>query len=314
MHEGMEDNNKTLATEIILLGFSDDFRINIVLFLVFFSIYLVTVIGNVFMILLILISPKLHMPMYFFLCNLSVIDLFYSCSALPKLLVDLFSTERIISLFGCGIQVYISAFLGDMECLLLALMAYDRYIAICHPLHYPILMRWKVCCQLAITLWIISFFISVVPSLLIPVKICNPNRLNHFMCEVIAIIKLSCDNIYLSQLMIFSVSFFTLLFPFLFITITYICIISSVLKIQSVERSKAFSTCSSHITVVVMFYWTAMVMYFGSSSHYSTNQEKYVAVFYAIMIPMLNPLIYSLKNREVKKAFLSHMTLCSLKC
>ncbi|KAM4043905.1 olfactory receptor 2B6-like [Anomaloglossus baeobatrachus] len=232
--------------------------------------------------------------------------------ALPKLLVDLFSTERIISIAGCGIQLYISLFLGDTECLLLALMAYDRYIAICNPLHYPVLMRWRVCCQLATMVWITSFFISVVPSLLMPMRLCSPNRLNHFMCEVIAVIKLSCDNIYLNQLAIFSISFFTLLLPFLFIIITYICIISTVLNIQSVERIKAFFTCSSHVIVVVMFYCTAMAMYFGPSSQYSTNQEKYISVFYVLIIPMLNPLIYSLKNKEVTKTFLSHLGFRSL--
>lgn len=309
--EGMEAN-KTLATEVILLGFSDDFRINIVLFLFFFTIYFVTVIGNFLMIFLILISPQLHIPMYLFLCNLSIIDLCYSSAAMPKLLVDLFSTERIISLGGCGIQVYVSIFLGDTECLLLALMAYDRYIAICHPLHYPMLMRWAMCCRLAALVWIMSFLISVVPSLLMPMKACNPNRVNHFMCEVIAVIKLSCENIYLNEVVIFSISFFTLLLPFLFIIITYICIISSVLKIQSVERSKAFSTCTSHIIVVVMFYSTAMVMYFGPSSQYSTDQEKYISVFYVIIIPMVNPLIYSLKNKEVKKTFMSQMGSRSL--
>ncbi|XP_069830393.1 olfactory receptor 2B6-like [Dendropsophus ebraccatus] len=300
--EGMEAN-KTLATEVILLGFSFDFRINIALFLIFFIIYFVTVFGNLLMIILIMISPRLHIPMYFFLCNLSIIDLFYSSSALPKLLMDLLSTQRIISLGGCGIQIYVSLFLGDTECLLLALMAYDRYLAICHPLHYPMLMRWAACYRLAALVWFTSFFISVVPSLLMPMKACNPNKINHFMCEVIAVIKLSCGNIYMNELIIFSISFFTLLLPFLFIIITYICIISSVLKIHSVERSKAFSTCTSHIIVVVMFYSTAMVMYFGPSSQYSTDQEKYISVFYVIIIPMLNPIIYSLKNKEVKNRF-----------
>ncbi|XP_072000321.1 olfactory receptor 2B6-like [Engystomops pustulosus] len=231
---------------------------------------------------------------------------------MPKLLVDLFSTHRIISVSGCCVQVYISVFLGDTECYLLALMAYDRYMAICHPLNYHMLMRREVCCCLVAIVWIMSFFISVVPSLLMPIDFCNPNKINHFMCEVIAVIKLSCDNIYMNQLVIFSISFFTLLLPFSFIIVTYGFIISSVLKIQSVERSKAFSTCTSHIIVVVMFYCTAMVMYFGPSSQYSTDQEKYISVFYVLIIPMLNPLIYSLKNKEVKKTFLSRVGFRSL--
>ncbi|KAG8536940.1 hypothetical protein GDO81_025375, partial [Engystomops pustulosus] len=279
----MDAFNKTLATEVILLGFSDNFLVNVILFFFFLIVYFVTVVGNFLMILLFFISPQLHIPMYFFLCNLSFIDLCYSSTSMPKLLVDLFSTRRIISLGGCGIQVYISVFLGDTECLLLALMAYDRYMAICHPLNYHVLMRWVVCYRLVAFVWIMSFLISVVPSLLMPMNVCNPNKINHFMCEIIAVVKLSCDNIYMNQLVIFSMSFFTFLFPFSFIIITYVFIISSVLKIQSVVRSKAFSTCTSHIIVVVMFYCTAMTMYFGPSSQYSTDQEKYISVFYVLI-------------------------------
>ncbi|KAM5164232.1 olfactory receptor 13C3-like [Mantella aurantiaca] len=300
----MEINNRTLASEIVLLGFSKNVKINISLFLLFSVVYLITVIGNGLMICAILLSPHLHIPMYFFLCNLSFIDFFYSSSAMPKLLVDLLSRDRTISITGCGIQVYISIFLGDTECLVLALMAYDRYVAICRPLYYPILMRWRVCICFASFVWISSFLISVVPSLLMPMRVCNPNQINHFMCEIIAVIKLSCDSIYMNQLVIFSISFFTLLLPFMLIICSYICIISSVLRIHSVELSKTFSTCASHITVVVLFYGTAMVMYFGPSSQYSTDQEKFISVFYVIVIPMLNPLIYSLKNKEVKRAFL----------
>ncbi|XP_018425356.1 PREDICTED: olfactory receptor 2A12-like [Nanorana parkeri] len=303
------NNNRTLATEVVLLGFSKNPKINAALFLLFSVVYLTTIIGNGLMICIILISPHLHIPMYFFLCNLSFIDFFYSSTAMPKLLVDLVSRDRTISIAGCGIQVYISVFLGDTECFILALMAYDRYVAICRPLYYPILMRWSACVWLASFVWILSFLISVVPSLLMPMRVCNPNQINHFMCEVIAVIKLSCDNIYVNQLVIFSISFFTLLLPFTLIVCSYVCIISSVLKIHSVERSKTFSTCTSHITVVGLFYGTAMVMYFGPSSQYSTDQEKFISVFYVLVIPMLNPLIYSLKNEKVKKAFLLDKSL-----
>nr|DBA25530.1 TPA: hypothetical protein GDO54_009908 [Pyxicephalus adspersus] len=300
----METSNRTLATEVVLLGFSKNGIINIALFIFFSMVYLITIIGNGLMICVILFSPHLHIPMYFFLCNLSFIDFFYSSTAMPKLLVDLLSEDRIISIIGCGLQVYISVFLGDTECLLLALMAYDRYVAICRPLHYPILMKWTVCVWLASFVWILGFLLSMVPSFLMPMTACNPNQINHFMCEVIAVIKLSCDSIYMNQLVIFSISFITLLVPFMLIICSYICIISSILKIHSVERSKTFSTCTSHIIVVVLFYGTAMVMYFGPSSQYSTDQEKCISVFYVIVMPMLNPLIYSLKNKEVKKAFI----------
>lgn len=294
--------NRTLATEVILLGFSKNFRINLVLFFFFFIIYLITIVGNGFMVYTVIVSPHLHTPMYFFLCNLSLIDIFYSSRTVPKLLMDLLSSNRRISLIACGVQVYAGLFLGGTECLLLALMAYDRYAAICRPLYYPLLMRWSICYRLIAFVWVSSFMATVFPSLLMPMRACNPNQINHFVCEVLAVVKLSCDSTHESEVTVFFLTFIVLLFPFLFILLSYIVIISSVLKIHS-GRTKAFSTCSSHITVVVLLYGTALVMYFGPSSNYTSNQDKYVSVFNTIIIPMVNPLIYSLKNKEVTKIF-----------
>ncbi|KAM8953315.1 olfactory receptor 2A14-like [Pelodytes ibericus] len=241
--------------------------------------------------------------MYFFLGNIAFLDLCYSTNATPKFLVDVFSIHRTITFAACTIQLYASLFLGTTECLLLAVMAYDRYAAICHPLHYPILMSMKICCKMAIFVWVFSFFISIVPSLTMPISLCYPNTINHFMCEVLAVLKLACKDAHQSDLVIFSISFFSLLLPFTFILVSYACIISSVLKIRSVERRKAFSTCSSHIFVVVLCFGSAMVLYFGSSSKHSSNQEKYISVFYVIITPMLNPLIYNLKNHEISGSF-----------
>ncbi|KAG9466270.1 hypothetical protein GDO78_016893 [Eleutherodactylus coqui] len=302
----MEDQAcETLATEVILLGFSRNFKINLALFFFFLAIYIVTISGNGFMVFAIIFSTHLHTPMYFFLCNLAIIDFFYSSSTLPKLLVDLLSMNGRTSLTACGVQVFVGLFLGSTESLLLVLMAYDRYAAICRPLYYPVLMRWSICYRLIVLVWISSFMTTVVPSLLMPMRVCNPNQINHIACEVIVVIKLSCDSTHQSEVVTFSLSFFSLLFPFVFILLSYTFIISSVLKIRSSGRSKAFSTCSSHLTVVVLFYGTAMVMYFGPASRYTSNQTKYISVFYGIMIPMLNPLIYSLKNKEVTKIFLT---------
>ncbi|KAM3931051.1 olfactory receptor 2A12-like [Leptodactylus fuscus] len=274
----------TLATEVILLGFSKNFKINLALFFLFLAIYLVTLFDNGFMVFAIILSSHLHTPMYFFLCNLAFLDFFYSSSTVLKLLVDLWSSSGRTSLTACGIQVYVGLFLGNTESLLLVLMAYDRYVAICRPLYYPVHMRWSVCHRLIAVVWIYSFMTTVVPSLLMPMRACNPNQINHFACEVLAVIKLSCDSTHSNDVVILFLSFFSLLLPFVFIILSYSFIISSVLKIQSAGRSKAFSTCSSHLTVVVLFYGTAMVMYLGPSSHYLPNQAKYTSVFYVVGI------------------------------
>ncbi|XP_066445078.1 olfactory receptor 2G3-like [Eleutherodactylus coqui] len=293
--------NRTLATEFILLGFSNSLRVNICLFLLFLVIYLVTVNGNVLIMSLILRTPNLHTPMYFFLCVLSFVDLCMSTSVVPRLLADLFSTHRLISLGACAIQFYTILLMSGTEFLLLALMAYDRYIAICRPLHYPVLMRWSMCYRLAALLWLMSFMVFVVPSLLMPTDLCYPNHINHFMCEVLAVIQLACYDIHLSEVVMLLTSFIAILLPFLSIIVSYAYIIISVLRINSTRRSKAFSTCTSHITVVVLFYGTAMLVYFSPLAQYSTNQGKYLALFYYIICPSLNPIIYSLNNKDVKE-------------
>ncbi|KAM3931047.1 olfactory receptor 2K2-like [Leptodactylus fuscus] len=260
-------------------------------------------VGNSFMVCVIITSSHLHTPMYFFLCNLSLIDILYSSRTVPNLLVDLLSSTRRITLFACGIQLYAGLFLGGTECLLLAVMAYDRYVAICRPLNYLIIMRWSICYELLAFVWVSSFFTTVVPSLFMPIRICNPNQINHFVCEVLPVVKLSCHSTHQSETATFFLTFIVILFPFLFILLSYFFIISSILKIHSAARSKAFSTCSSHLTVVALLYGTALVTYFGPSSRNTSNQEKYVSVFNTIMLPMINPVIYSLKNKEVTKIF-----------
>ncbi|XP_056419436.1 olfactory receptor 5A2-like [Hyla sarda] len=301
----MDGRNRTVATEFILMGFTKHLQINVVLFVIFSSIYLTTIVGNGLIICIIFFQQHLHTPMYYFLCNLAFIDFCYSSSTLPRLLVDLFSVVRSISLTACLTQVYVSLFLGETECFLLAVMAYDRYVAICHPLHYPLLMHWGMCHRLTTFSWVGSFTMSIVPSVIKPAELCYPNQVNHFMCEIIAMLKLACNDTHDSELMIFLFSFLSLLLPFLFIMVSYICILLSIIKMKSTGRSKAFSTCTSHITVVVLFYGTAMFMYFGPSSQYASNQAKYISIFYVAIIPMLNPLIYSLKNKEVLTAVLS---------
>ncbi|XP_056419439.1 olfactory receptor 2K2-like [Hyla sarda] len=297
--------NRTIATELILLGFSYDPSVNRVLFVLFFVIYVVTIVTNNLIIGIILTSADLHTPMYCFLAILSFMDLCISTTVVPRLLTDLISTQRSITLGACALQFYTSLLLGGTECLLLAFMAYDRYVAICRPLRYPVLMRWSICYRLTAIPWILSFFAFVFPSFFMPIDLCYPNQVNHFMCEIMAVTKLSCIHVLL-------ICFLCLFIPFVFIIVSYACIISSVLKIQSAGRSKAFSTCTFHISVVVLFFGTGMTMYFGSSSAYSTNQGKYFSVFFNIICPMLNPLIYSLNNKDVKVKMKKMVTFCSL--
>ncbi|XP_073529509.1 putative olfactory receptor 2W6 [Phyllobates terribilis] len=296
------ENSTTIITELILLGFTTDPKTNAALFVLFFIIYLVTFTGNSLIIYMVIINPKLRKPMYFFLCILSFLDLCYSTTALPRLLADLFSTEKSISYMACSLQIYVILLVEGSECQLLTVMAYDRYVAICQPLHYPVLMRWGNCYKLVALVFILTFMLCTLPAILNPINICY-HRINHFMCEMLAFIKLSCEkNISFRELLIFSVSFITLLLPLMLILMSYAAIISSVLKIRSAGRSKAFSTCTSHLGVVALYFGTVMLMYFGPSSMYSTDQEKYSSIFYVIVSPMLNPLIYTLNNREVKDA------------
>lgn len=293
-------NNKTLAKEFILLGFSNKLTINIFVFVLFFCIYFITITGNCIIIYLTVIHPHLHSPMYFLLSNLAFVDICNSSCALPRFLVDLLSECRKISLAACITQIHMLLIVGATECQLLVVMAYDRYLAICRPLHYPTIMRWSVCYWLIVFVWILCVIIIIVPSIIMPATLCHPNQINHFMCEVLELLHLSCDRDYARELLIFFVSFITILLPFILILISYISILFSILKIRSIGRSKAFSTCTSHITVVALFFGTGMVTYLMPLSLHSPNQGKYISIFNVIVPPMLNPLIYSLNNQEIK--------------
>ncbi|XP_075056541.1 olfactory receptor 13C9-like [Mixophyes fleayi] len=269
--------------------------------------YTLIIVGNSFLICTIIISPQLHTPMYYFLCNLSFLDLFYSSVFLPKALLDVFSKRRRISVTGCLAQMITCLFLGVTECLLLAVMAYDRYIAIRFPLHYTTYMNWKTCKIITVIMWSGSLILSTIPTFK-PLVFCRKNILDHFSCEILGVLELACGDLTFYKRTLNIGSLFTLLAPLIFIVVSYICIILSILKIHSVDgRSKAFSTCASHLTVVFMFYGTTMTTYTGQTKRFLSSM-KYISLFYGVMTPVLNPFIYSLRNNEVKEAFQKILT------
>ncbi|XP_056418923.1 olfactory receptor 13-like [Hyla sarda] len=304
----MDLRNQTLINHFILIGLSQNLQTCVLLFITFCVVSILTVLGNGFLIFTVIVSPKLHTPMYYFLCNLSFLDLCCSLSTGPKMLFDLFSMSRRISLIGCLTQMNILLFLAVTECILLAVMAYDRYIAICSPLYYTIIMNWRVCRSITVIMWLGSFILSTVPTMVKPLIFCKENTLDHFVCEVLALLEVACGDLSFYKITIVAIGFFTLLSPLVLIVVSYICIIISILKIHSVEgRSKAFSTCASHLTVVFIFFVTIMIMYMGQTKSFS-SYVKYISLIYAMFTPVLNPVIYSLRNNEVKEGFRKILT------
>ncbi|KAM3931087.1 olfactory receptor 13H1-like [Leptodactylus fuscus] len=259
--------------------------------------------GNGFLICTVVLSPQLHTAMYYFLCNLSLIDLFYSSNSIPRVLTFVFSSTRCISVTVCLTHMYVGMILGGTECVLLAVMAYDRYVAICYPLYYTTIMSWRTCKYLTVMMWSSNFILTLTPTIIKPVVFCKGNKVNHFSCESLVLMELTCGDVSFYKLTILIASVIVLFLPFVFIVISYICIIVAILKIRSAEgRSKTFSTCASHLTVVFMLYGTIMTTYIGQGKKYSSN-IKYISIIYGVITPVLNPFIYSLRNNEVKRAF-----------
>ncbi|XP_030046381.1 olfactory receptor 1019-like [Microcaecilia unicolor] len=300
----MTEENQTTVTEFLLLGFTSDPQLQFALFVVFFLIYLTTLLGNIGIILLIQLDPRLHTPMYFFLCNLSFVDVCCSSSIAPKMLVNFLSEEKNISYLGCAAQLYFFLAFACTDNFLLAVMAYDRYVAICNPLLYPVVMTRKVCSQLASTVYIAGFLYSLLQTgNTFRLSFCKSNVVSHFFCDIPPLLKLSCTDTYINEMVLNVFAVLISLPSLLVILISYSSIIANVLKIRSAEgRRKAFSTCSSHFTSVTLFYGSALFMYLRPSSSYSLKQDRFISIFYTLVIPMLNPLIYSLRNQEVKAA------------
>uniref|UniRef100_A0A4W2D2Q3 Olfactory receptor n=1 Tax=Bos indicus x Bos taurus TaxID=30522 RepID=A0A4W2D2Q3_BOBOX len=296
--------NQTSVTMFFFLGFSHYPKGEIIIFMLCLLMYLTTLLGNMILISITILDSRLHTPMYFFLSNLSCLDIWYTSSAFPPMLINFVSGENTISFLGCAAQMYFSLAMGSTECVLLSMMAYDRYVAICNPLRYPtIINKRALCIQMAALSWGLGFLNSLTETILaVQLPFCGKNLINHFVCEILAFVKLACTDISLSEITIMVGNVIFLFVPLLLVCISYIFILSTVLRIDSAEgRKKAFPTCSAHIMVVTVFYGTILFMYMKPKSK-DAAFDKLIALFYGVVTPMLNPIIYSLRNTEVHGA------------
>ncbi|XP_049746372.1 olfactory receptor 502-like [Elephas maximus indicus] len=300
--DSLVDGNHTAVTEFILLGLTEDPTLRAILFTVILCIYLVTISGNLSTIILIRISPQLHRPMYFSLSHLALTDIGFSSSVTPNMLVNFLVERNTISYLGCAIQLGSAAFFGPLECFLLAAMAYDRFVAICSPLLYSTKMSMQVCDQLFSVAYLGSFInASLFMISFFSLFFCGPNQVNHFFCDFAPLVELSSSNVSIHAMVPSFSAGSIIVVTVTVIAISYIYILITILKMRSTEgRHKAFSTCTSHLTAVTLFYGTTTFIYVMPKSSYSTDQNKVVSVFYTVVIPMLNPLIYSLRNNEIK--------------
>ncbi|XP_030043373.1 olfactory receptor 1509-like [Microcaecilia unicolor] len=298
----MAVRNETRVTQFILLGLSSDPDLQLIFFVLFLVMYLLTIAGNLLIVITICVDSHLHSPMYFFLSNLSFLDLGFSTVAIPKSLVNFVSQSKIISFNDCIAQMFFLHFFGGVECFHLVLMAYDRYVAICNPLRYNTIMSRQVCLLMVASTWVVGFIHAcgqVLPTIQLP--FCGPNEINHFYCDAHPLSLLACTNTFISENSDMINSGILTLACTLIVFMSYTYIIYAVLKIRSAEgRQKAFSTCASHILVVTLFFGPMVFMYMRPSV--SFDSDKLISGFYTIVTPVLNPFIYTLRNEKVKKA------------
>ncbi|XP_007495118.2 olfactory receptor 151-like [Monodelphis domestica] len=299
----MTAENHSTATEFILAGLTDRPEVQLPLFFLFLGIYTITMVGNLGMITLIGLNSNLHTPMYYFLSNLSFVDLCYSSVITPKMLRNFVLEKNTISYPGCMTQLYFFLVFVVAESYMLTVMAYDRYVAICNPLLYNVIMSHQVCFLLVAIVYIMSFIGSTIETVLMSKLSYCKFFISHYFCDILPLMKLSCSSTYDIEMVVFFLAGFDIIATSLTILVSYAFILSSILRIRSTEgRSKAFSTCSSHIAAVGLFYGSTAFMYLKPSTASSLAQENVASVFYTTVIPMLNPLIYSLRNKEVKAA------------
>ncbi|NP_666532.2 olfactory receptor 738 [Mus musculus] len=297
-------SNSSIITGFILLGFPCPKEGQILLFVLFFIIYILTLMGNASIICAVCYDKKLHSPMYLLLANFSFLEIWYVTSTVPNMLANFLSDTKVISFSGCFLQFYFFFSLGSTECFFLAVMAFDRYLAICRPLHYPSLMTGRLCNILVISCWVLGFLWFPVPIIIISqMSFCGSRIIDHFLCDPGPLLALTCVRNSLIEMTSSTLSSLLLFVPFFFIMGSYALVMRAVLRVPSAAgRRKAFSTCGSHLTVVSLFYGSVMVMYVSPTSEHAAGVQKLVTLFYSVVTPLLNPVIYSLRNRDMKHA------------
>lgn len=296
--------NQTLVTEFILLGFGNLHVLRIPTFIIFLAIYIITIVGNLTIMVIVTIDLSLHNPMYFFLGNLSFLELWYTTSVVPKMLKIFLNGHETISFSACLLQFYIFGSLAVAECFLLAAMSYDRYTAICHPLHYSSRMNFKMCLLFVVGSWVSGFLSLVVTMPMVSMlPFCESNEIDHFFCDLAPILQLACGDVQKVRIPAFVIASLVSFSPFLLTVLSYYNIISTILKIPSATgKQKAFATCSSHLMVVTVFYGTLIVVYTGPTTTQWPTLRKVFSLVYIVGTPMFNPIIYTLRNKEVQRA------------
>ncbi|XP_011382428.1 olfactory receptor 7C2-like [Pteropus vampyrus] len=300
----MERGNQTRVGNFLLLGFTEESELQLLLFGLFLSMYLVTFTGNLLIILAISSDPHLHTPMYFFLSNLSFADICFTSTTIPKMLVNLQTQSKVIACVGCLSQIYFFIMFGCLDNLLLTVMAYDRFVAICHPLHYMVIMNPRLCGLLVLGSWCISVMGSLLETLIVlRLSFCTSMEISHFFCDLPEVLKLACSDTLVNNTTMYFLTIVLGVFPLSGILFSYARIFSSILRISSAGgKYKAFSTCGSHLSVVSLFYGTGLGVYFSSAVTSSSRTTLVASVMYTMVTPMLNPFIYSLRNRDMKGA------------
>ncbi|XP_074056243.1 olfactory receptor 1f45-like [Macrotis lagotis] len=300
----MERGNQSGVSEFILLGLSDQPEQQRLLFFLFLLMYLITGLGNLLIILAIRTSSCLHTPMYFFLSNLSLGDICFTSTTIPKMLANHVSGNKTIPYAGCLTQVFFFIFFGVIDCIILTAMAYDRYVAICTPLHYSMIITPKVCGLLIVASWFWASVNALINTILLThLSFCGHSEIPHFFCDLSPLLKLACSDTFINNLMVNTIGALTIIISFIGILISYAQIFVTVLRIPSTAgKWKAFSTCGSHLTVVSLFYGTIIGVYFSPTSTHTVQQDTAAAVMYTVVTPMLNPFIYSLRNKDIKGA------------